>query len=108
MHPGFTIGGVYLCREAVDFRKQINGLSALVESELTLNVFTAGALFAFINRRHNRMKILYWDRNGLCLWQKRLEKARFAWPATVPEAVVETDARTLEWLLEGFDPCLSC
>lgn len=104
MHPGFTIGGVYLCREAVDFRQQINGLSARVESDLALNCFDRGALFVFTNRRRNRLKILYWDRNGFCLWQKRLEKARFAWPVSDPEAVCTVDGRTLEWLLEGFDP----
>ena len=104
MHPGFTMGAVYLCREPVDFRQQINGLSARVESDLALNCFDRGALFVFTNRRRNRLKILYWDRNGFCLWQKRLEKARFAWPVPDPEAVCTVDVRTLEWLLEGFDP----
>ena len=80
MHPGASIGQVYLCCLPVDFRKQIDGLAALVESELELNLF-GDALFVFANRQRSRMKILYWHRNGFCLWQKRLEKARFAWPA---------------------------
>lgn len=104
MHPGYAIGTVYLCREAVDFRKQINGLAAMVESGLALKLFTAGSLYAFTNRRHDRLKILYWDRNGFCLWQKRLEQDRFAWPDTRSGAVVDIDAKALEWLLEGFDP----
>ncbi|MDN5862569.1 MAG: IS66 family insertion sequence element accessory protein TnpB [Salinisphaera sp.] len=104
MHPGFAIGRVYLCRDAVDFRKHINGLSALVESALALDVFATGALFVFTNRRHTQLKILYWDRTGFCLWQKRLEQARFAWPKAVSGTPVEVDSRTLEWLLEGFDP----
>jgi len=104
MHPGYAIGQVYLCREPVDFRRQINGLSAMVESDLALNVFTAGALFVFINRRRTPLKVLYWDRNGFCLWQKRLEQDRFAWPRQETAAICKVTPRALEWLLEGFDP----
>lgn len=68
MHPGASIGQVYLCCLPVDFRKQIDGLAALVESELELNLF-GDALFVFANRQRSRMKILYWHRNGFCLWQ---------------------------------------
>lgn len=105
MHPGFTIGAVYLCREPVDFRRQINGLSAMVEGELALNAFEGNALFIFINRHHDRLKILYWDRNGFCLWHKRLEQGHFAWPgAGASRSVCELTERELEWLLAGFDP----
>ncbi|NLC37272.1 MAG: IS66 family insertion sequence element accessory protein TnpB [Alcaligenaceae bacterium] len=79
MHPGASIGQVYLCCLPVDFRKQIDGLAALVEGELEQNLF-GDALFVFTNRQRSRIKILYWHRNGFCLWQKRLEKERFAWP----------------------------
>ncbi|MFZ5571500.1 MAG: IS66 family insertion sequence element accessory protein TnpB [Thermodesulfobacteriota bacterium] len=48
-------------------------------------------------------RLLYWDRNGFCLWQKRLEKHRFRWP-DYPEDVLEIDQRELGWLLEGLDP----
>ena len=68
---------VYLHREPVDIRKQINGLSLLVEESLPLNPFDDG-LFIFINRAHNRLKILYWEKNGFCLWLNRLEKDKFA------------------------------
>lgn len=102
MHPGYAIGTVQLCREPVDFRKQINGLAAIVEQELGRDPFTA--LYLFTNRGHNRLKILYWDWNGFCLWQKRLEKERFAWPpGSVDTAVCELTARELEWLLAGLD-----
>jgi transposase len=103
MHPGSRIGSVYLCREPVDFRKSIGGLSALVEQALQMNLF-GDALFVFVNRQRDKIKALYWHRNGFCLWYKRLEKQRFAWP------VLDADQQTcsitlqeLEWLLEGFD-----
>jgi transposase len=103
MHPGCDIETVYLCREPVDFRKQINGLSILVEQELAMNPF-AEALFVFANRKHDRVKVLYWHRNGFCLWQKRLEKERFAWPVkALCEPICTLGIKDLEWLLEGFD-----
>jgi len=82
-------------------RKAINGLSILVEQALSLDPLS-GHLFVFSNRRRTTVKILYWDRNGFCLWQKRLEKDRFRWPASA-ETVVELDNRSLRWLLEGLD-----
>jgi transposase len=103
MHPGHQIGAVYLHCEPVDFRKQINGLAAIVEAELAVSPF-GDALFVFINRRRTRIKALYWHRNGFCLWQKRLEADRFAWPkAATIDATCAVSLRELEWLLEGFD-----
>lgn len=92
---------VYLALGQADMRKSINGLSALVEDHLDLDPFS-GHLFVFCNRRRHILKILYWDLNGFCLWQKRLEKHRFKWPACADE-VVEIDGRALGWLLEGLD-----
>ena len=71
---------VLLCRTPVDFRKAINGLSILVEQEYGLDPF-APRIFVFTNRKRDRLKLLYWDRTGFALWLKRLEKARFPWPA---------------------------
>lgn len=103
MHPGSRIGAVYLHCEPVDFRKQINGLSAIVEQELIMNPFS-DALFVFINRRRTSIKALYWHRNGFCLWHKRLEKDRFAWPKVAEVGTICTlSMRELEWLFEGFD-----
>lgn len=92
---------VYLAVGSTDMRKSINGLSILVEEYLELDSFS-GHLFAFSNRRRNMIKVLYWDRNGFCLWQKRLEKHLFRWPVC-PEEVMEIDQRELNWLLEGLD-----
>jgi transposase len=70
---------VYLALGATDMRKQINALGALVQERLGLAPFS-GALFVFCNRRRTTLKILWWDRNGFCLWMKRLERERFRWP----------------------------
>lgn len=92
---------VYLKPGSTDMRKSINTLSIMVEGGLDLDPFS-GQMFAFCNRRHNIVKILYWDRNGFCLWQKRLEKDRFKWPESYKE-VLEIDQRQLSWLLEGLE-----
>lgn len=92
---------VYLAAGFTDMRKAINGLSILVEAQLELDPFS-GHLFVFCNRRRNMIKVLYWDRNGFCLWQKRLEKERFRWPESWDQ-VLELDQRQLNWLLDGLE-----
>ena len=92
---------VYLHRGNIDFRKNINGLCAVVEHDLGLNPF-AHAIFVFGNRRKDRIKILGWNRNGFWLLQKRLEDARFIWPQQ-DAAVVELTVQQLHWLLDGID-----
>ena len=92
---------VYVAIGYVDMRKSINGLSLLVSARFRLNPL-AGHLFAFSNRRRTVVKVLYWDRNGFCLWQKRLEKDRFRWPDAA-EDVVEIGHRELRWLLDGLE-----
>ncbi len=102
MHPGSRIGGVYLCRAPIDFRKSIDGLSVLVEQELKLNPL-GSALYVFTNRQRNKMKALYWHRNGFCLWYKRLEAQKFAWPGSGDGATQTVTLQQFEWLIEGFD-----
>lgn len=102
MHPGYQVAQVHLCRVPIDFRKSINGLSVLVEKELGLDPF-GQALYVFINRQRNKIKVLYWHRNGFCLWLKRLEAEKFAWPRDGEAAAHELTAQQFEWLLEGFD-----
>lgn len=102
MHPGSQIGAVYLCCEPVDLRKSIAGLSALVEQGLGLNPF-GSALHVFVNARRDKIKALYWHRNGFCLWYKRLEREKFAWPIAADGATTSVTLQEFEWLLEGFD-----
>ncbi|MCK5606106.1 IS66 family insertion sequence element accessory protein TnpB [Candidatus Pacearchaeota archaeon] len=91
---------VFLAPGVTDMRKSINGLSIAVD-DFDLDPFS-GHLFAFCNRRRNMIKIIYWDRNGFCLWHKRLEKDRFRWPDTIAE-VKEIESCSLNWLLAGLD-----
>lgn len=95
---------VYLCVEPVDMRKQAASLALLVEQALGRNVFSA-AVYAFANRRHDRVKLLAWERNGLVLWTKRLEgRDRFVWPRLEGGArEVVLSGRELNALLDGFD-----
>lgn len=102
MRPSNTLPEIYLCREAVDFRKGINGLAILVETVLDRDPFSE-QLFVFCNRARNRVRILYWEKNGFCLWQKRLEKDRFHWPRQASGAVVTLTGQQLNWLLDGLD-----
>lgn len=101
LRPSDALPVVYLCCEAVDFRKGMAGLAVLVESQLKCDPFSA-RLFVFRNRRRNGVKILYWERNGFCLWQKRLEQDRFHWPRSNTDVVTLT-GQELNWLLDGYD-----
>ena len=101
MRPGDDVE-VYLCRDIVDMRKSINGLSILVEQALGLDPFAA-QLFVFCNRKRDKVKILYWERSGFVLWYKRLEKHRFLWPDERADELVSMTGRELNWLLDGID-----
>jgi len=90
----------YIATGATDMRKSINGLSILVADRLALDPLS-GHLFVFCNRKRDLLKILYWDRNGFCLWQKRLERDRFQWPRTEAE-VLALQGHELSWLLDGL------
>jgi len=97
--PGLGIN-IYLALGDTDMRKSINGLSIIVEEQFDLDPFS-GSLFVFCNRNRKTMKILYWDRNGFCLWHKRLEKERFRWPEEAG-GTMAIEQRELMWLLEGL------
>ncbi|KGJ86454.1 IS66 family insertion sequence element accessory protein TnpB [Thalassotalea sp. ND16A] len=93
---------VFLHRDFVDFRKAINGLVGIVEDELNRDAYT-GALFVFCNKAKDKLKILYWDKTGFALWQKRLEKHKFKWPSKVNENEFALSPEQLSWLLSGKD-----
>ena len=92
---------VWLAAGATDMRKGFDGLAALVQTQLTEDPFS-GQLFVFRGRRGDRVKILWWDGDGLCLFAKRLERGRFTWPQATQGAVALTRAQ-LSMLLEGID-----
>lgn len=68
---------ILLYAEPVDMRKSFNGLTALVKNHMGEDPLS-GCLFAFINRRRNYMKVLWFERGGFCIWSKRLEQGRFS------------------------------
>lgn len=92
---------VFLALGATDMRKAINGLSIIVSEQMRLDIFS-GHLFVFCNRKRTILKILYWNTNGFCLWQKRLEKDRFKWPETAKQ-VMGITSRELSWLIAGLN-----
>ncbi len=73
---------VFVALDAIDMRKGFEGLYAAVSEKLKADV-KSGALFAFTNRKRTRLKVLYWDKTGLWLMTKRLEKGTFSWPRSV-------------------------
>jgi transposase len=100
--PDGSIAQVYLHRAPIDMRKQMNGLAALVEGAMAHSPFSA-ALYVFINRKRDKLKILLWDQSGFIVWYKRLEQEKFHWPVRAAEAVVTLTAEQLRWLLDGYD-----
>ena len=94
---------VYLCLTACDMRKSFDGLHALVREHLELDPF-AGHLFVFTSRRRDRIKILYWDRDGFAVWSKRLEEGTYAMPlGEAAERRREITPQELGALLSGID-----
>lgn len=94
--------GIFLHREPVDMRKAINGLCELVFSS-DMGELMGPNLFVFCGKKRNSIKVLYFDKSGFCLWQKRLEKARFPWPKKFTELVAPLTTEQFEWLLDGYD-----
>jgi transposase len=94
---------VFLASEAVDLRRGHDGLCALVRSMYGRDPHD-GSVFAFVGRRGDRIKLLYWDRGGFVLVYKRLERGRFQLPRIAANAKsVTLDAASLAMLLDGVD-----
>jgi len=94
---------VYLCSSPCDMRKSFDGLQALVTQAMELDPF-AGHLFVFGNKRRDRVKILYWDRDGFAVWAKRLEEGSYAMPFEENgESRREITSQDLGALLSGID-----
>jgi transposase len=94
---------VYLATSPCDMRRSFDGLHALVNAVMQMDAF-AGHLFVFANRRRDRVKILYWDRDGFAIWAKRLEEGTYAMPFSEADEVRrEITAQELGALLSGID-----
>lgn len=95
---------VYLHRAPIDMRRGRNGLAALVREGMGEDPFAANALYVFIGRRYNALKILGFDRNGFALWSKKIEsEEKFHWPRLLEEPVIRLSREQLGWLLDGYD-----
>ena len=92
---------VYVARDRVSMSKSFDSLSLLVQDVLEMNPLS-GHMFIFFNKRSNYMKALYWDRNGFCIWQKRLEKGSFRIPS-ITNNQWELSFHELQMLLSGVD-----
>ncbi|AHD13974.1 transposase IS66 [Pseudomonas sp. FGI182] len=99
--PDAKIEKVDLYPKPVDFRKSINGLVALVELDIR-EVFDL-VHFVFLNKPCNRVKILYWERNGFCLWLKRLDSERFKTSPDPTNIAIVLIVQELNWLLDDFE-----
>ncbi len=94
---------IYLHRQPIDMRKSYDGLFGIVKNDLAMDVRNGG-LFMFINLRRNRVKLMYWDTDGIAIWQKRLECGSLQHPQPIGEAKhLEIDAAELNLLLSGID-----
>lgn len=90
---------IFLCKDPINMRKSFEGLSTAVEQLFPGELLT-GALFIFLNRQRNHMKVLFWDRDGFAIWYKRLERGSFACDAQ--NNIL--DRREFLMLLEGIEP----
>ena len=92
---------VMVATKPVDFRKGAEGLAALVREAMGADPFS-GAIYVFRARRADRVKLIYWDGTGVCLFAKRLEDGRFHWP-NIEDGVIRLSAAQLSALVEGLD-----
>jgi transposase len=92
---------VMVATKPVDFRKGADGLAALVRDVVGADPFS-GTVYVFRARRADRIKLVFWDGTGLCLFAKRLEDGAFRWPA-IEDGVIRLTAAQLAALLEGLD-----
>lgn len=101
MFFSFNNTSIWLYPQPIDFRKQMDGLIMLVADHLKLNP-ASGQLFLFRNRHANKIKVLWWERNGFWLCYKRLEQGRLKFPPQ-SEQVMLLSSEQFSWLLSGLD-----
>jgi transposase len=93
---------IFLCTRPTDLRKSFDGLTGMVQECFGQDPLT-GHLFLFLNRRRDRIKILYFDRDGLAIWYKRLEVGSYQMPQAVAQDGIELQSAQLAMLLSGID-----
>jgi transposase len=94
---------IYLYALPVDMRKSFDGLFGIIKSDLHLDV-RDGGVFMFLNLRRDRIKLMYWDKDGIAIWMKRLEKNCFQRPMRSPDGKhVIVDSTELQSILAGID-----
>jgi transposase len=94
---------VFLCLQPADMRRSFDGLASMVEQVMQHNPLS-GNLFVFRNKRADRVKLLYWEGDGLAIWYKRLEEGCFQFPtAEEGQTSVTVSATDLAMLLDGVD-----
>lgn len=92
---------IWLVAGATDLRKGLDGLATLVQNHLAANPFS-GDLYVFRGRRGDKVKILWYSGDGVCLYYKRLSDGKFIWPQ-VQDGTIALSAAQLAMLLEGID-----
>ena len=92
---------VYVAREPVDMRKSFDGLCYIIQQSLGKDPMHS-SLYVFFNKTRDKVKIMFWDRNGHVIWYKRLNKGRFTPPRMV-NTVYKMSYSDLTCLLEGID-----
>ena len=93
---------VYLAAGPTDLRNNIDGLAIMVERQFKLDPFSA-SLFVFCNRKRDKIKILFWDKNGFWLYYRRLEGGTFNWPARENgRRTIAVTEQQLSWILDGL------
>ena len=96
---------VFLYRRPTDMRKSFHGLIALTEAELKQDPLS-GSLFVFVNRRRDRIKILYWGETGFCIWYQQLQQGTYQLPrheSLEEQETLEVTRSQLSLILDGID-----
>lgn len=93
---------IYLCTGSTDMRKGINGLSLLAQEVLSKN-YHPSCMFIFRGKRADRIKLLWWDGQGFCLFYKCLDSGKVIWPSVEQRKTIQITQAQLSMLIEGID-----
>lgn len=94
---------IYLSNGVTDMRKGINGLSILASEAISDKKISTGSMFVFRGKRSDKIKILWWDGQGFCLFYKCLNRGKFTWPKSTDSNNIRVTKAQLSMLVEGID-----